>query len=407
MPGPTRKSLAERIAANQKKFGLRIGPLSQAMVDVEAITTGNIAIDWATGIGGIPRGRLTELYGPPASGKTTTALQAAAAAQKAGGTVAFADHEQALDPEYCAALGLDINAPSFLYFAPECLEDGVNIMKDLIDSGEVTIGIFDSVAAMVPRKELDGDTGDRLVAEQARLMAQACRQLVAVTKRTNTALIFLNHIQEVLDASPMGKKLAAAGVQRKSTPGGKALKFYASMRIEYKPVGGVREKVHNELTGEEEDRVTIGKTEIIVIKNKVGAPMRTAELRTLYGLGFSQAFNVVEILAANKLGIKKEQGGIYRWTDQTLAGPGMDVNSKSTNYIRGDVAMMRRIADDPEWLERLEKAARHFVDNLDRAEAIDDTVRSADSLAAEEPSDEDKADAPAPTTEELDNLLGS
>jgi recombination protein RecA len=352
--------LAQVIKAAQKKYGIRIGPLNSAALEIESFSTGIIGLDHIIGVGGLPRGRLVELYGPPSSGKTTTALMAAASAQRQGLTVAFFDHEQAIDVNYCAALGLDTDAESFIYAAPDFLEQGGNIARDLIATGEVGVAIFDSVAAMLPEKELLAETGKSTFALQAKTMSQLCKQLVPLAANTGTLVIFLNHLQEIIDSSPMGQKLAASGVQRKSTPGGKALKFYASVRVEFKPVGGVREKVRDELTNEMVDAVTQNKVEVSVVKNKVAPPFKKVELRTVFGQGFSRAHAALSVVTAFKLGIKKEAGGVYRFTDQALAPKDMDVTS-SSNWKRGETSLIQEMDADAEWLTRVEDRAREHL----------------------------------------------
>jgi recombination protein RecA len=409
-PAPAKKvlqrpaTLQAAIAGAQKKYGVRVGALNGANVDVEAFTTGNIAIDHITGVGGLPRGRLVELYGPPSSGKTTTALTAAVTAQKFGYNVLFMDHEQSIDIDYCRTLGLDTEADSFLYAAPDFLEGGANVARELIGTGEVGICIFDSVAAMVPESELLAETGKRNVGDQARLMAQFCRQLTGLASRTNTLIIFLNHVQDVIDATFIGQKLAAAGVQRKTTPGGKALKFYASIRIEFKPVGGIRGKEQDELTGEERDIVVQNKILASVVKNKVAVPFKEAELRAVFGRGFSNGFNALQVVTSRKLGINAENGGVYRFVDQALAPKGMDVTTKQ-NWMRGELKLIEELDNNPEWLDRVAARARASLFDGPKEDATP-LVESQPQAPTEEEPEEPQADE-LPTPAQLDDLLPS
>lgn len=344
--------LTAAIAKVQKSFDLRVAPLSAHDLDVKAISTGNIAIDSITSVGGLPRGRIIELYGPPSSGKSTCALQCAAHAQKQGLTVIYFDYEQAMDPNYCRALGLDVDAPSFLFGQPDFAEQGFNAIRELIETGEVGLVIFDSVGAMATEKELSVDTGKSTFADKAKMMAQAMRQVTPMIAKHDVVCIFLNHIQDVIDSSPMGQKLAKSGVKRTTTPGGKALKFHASVRIEFKPIGGMREAVEDELTNTETDVVTQQKVNITVVKNKVGAPFKTCEARVRFGVGFSNAYSVLSVLNAYNI-VKKESGGVFRFTEVTQP-PGMDVEANpKANWVRGENKLLNMMEANPQWTEQL------------------------------------------------------
>ncbi len=340
------------VAKVNKSFGLRVAPLSSHDLDVKAISTGNIALDSITGVRGLPRGRLIELYGPPSSGKSSMALQCAAHAQKLGLTIVYLDYEQAMDPNYCKNLGLDVDAPSFLFGQPDFAEQGFNAIRELIDTGEVGLVIFDSVGAMATEKELSVVTGKSTFADKAKMMAQAMRQITPSVAKHDVVCIFLNHIQDVIDSSPMGQKLAASGVKRTTTPGGKALKFHASVRIEFKPIGGMREAVEDELTNESSDVVMQQKVNITVVKNKVAAPFKTCEARVRFGVGFSQAYSVLAILTAYKV-IRKEAGGVFRF-DEITQPPGMDVEANpKQNWIRGENKLLELMEQNPAWTEQL------------------------------------------------------
>lgn len=332
----------------REKRNLRVGSLTEMAPQVEGMTTGNVLIDYVTGVGGFPRGRITESFGPPSSGKTTAALQAAAAAQARGETILFMDYEFALDPTYCASLGLDLEAESFLYASPDTFEQGMNSMRELIGTGEVDFTIVDSVAAMTTEAEVEGET-QRTFSDKALLMAQAMRQLTGVAKTTNTAIVFLNHEQDVIDQSPMGQKLAARGVKRKTTPGGNALKFHASLRLHFKQIGNLRSRELDVAANETTDEVTQTKVEVSVPKNKVGRPFRKAEVRVRFGKGFSQAHAAMTVLV-NYGVLKKEAGGVYR-LDESTAPEGWDL--EKVDYIKGEENLLAEIESRPEWEDRL------------------------------------------------------
>lgn len=356
MMAAKQKTLAETLSELRTKKGVRIGSLSDFDMAVQSITTGNIAIDAITGVGGLPRGRITEAFGPPSSGKTTLALQAAAALQQVGGKILYLDYEKALDEGYCAALGLDTNdAETFFYMQPAHFEQGINVFRAMMGTGELDMLIADSVAAMVTEKELEGETGKVGVADRAKLMHQTMRQVSGPIHDHNIVAYFLNHVQEVIDASPMGQKLRSAGVVRKTTPGGSALKFYASMRLEFKQTGNLRAEVLDPVTNEKVSDVRQTKVQVTVVKNKVAPPFRQCEVRVRYGRGFSQAHSVLGILTAHNK-IKKGAAGLYTFTEET-APKGSDVMT-----IRGEENLVAQLEEDPEWLERLRGLAQTLLD---------------------------------------------
>lgn len=352
------KNLQQALEKIRKDRDLRISSLDEFDLETTAISTGNIAIDSITGVGGLPRGRIVELYGPPSSGKTTTALQTAARAQADGLNILFLDYEHALDTAYCASLGLDTSAESFLFAQPETFEQGMNAMRELVETGEVGMVIVDSVAAMSIEKELAIETGGSTFADKAKLMAQAMRQITATLKKHDVCCVFLNHMQDVIDSSPMGQQLAARGVKRTTTPGGKALKFHASMRMEFKPVGTVRTTELNELTNEREDAVTQTKVQVTVTKNKVAPPFKQCEVRVRFGKGFSQAQAVLDVLLAYRH-IKKDAGGVFRFTEETKPA-GMDL--KGRDWIKGEENLVHQLESDAAWLERLRALAQVALD---------------------------------------------
>lgn len=349
------KNLAAALAKIAKDRDLRVASLDE-YEDVRAVSTGNLAIDAITAVGGLPRGRIVELYGPPSSGKTTTALQTAAAAQREGGTILYLDYEHALDPEYASALGLDVSSETFLFAQPETFEQGMNAARELIETGDLDVVIVDSVAAMVLEKELSIETGGSTFADKAKLMAQAMRQLTPIVKRHDVVLIFLNHLQDVIDSSPMGQRLSAQGVKRTTTPGGRALKYHASMRIEYRPVGNVRTSEFNPVMNEKEDVPTQTKVSVTVTKNKVGPPFRTCLVRVRFGKGFSQAWTVQDLLVRYRV-LKKGTGGVFTF-DEDTAPPGWD--PKKT--LRGEENLILRMESDPEWLAHLTAIAKKLLE---------------------------------------------
>ena len=353
------KSLDEALARIAKDRDLSIGSLSEHNIDVEAISTGNIAIDHITGVSGLPKGRLVELFGPPSSGKTTCALQVAAHAQQQGDTVLYLDYEHAMDPEYCSTLGLDVNAPTFLFAQPETFEQGMNAMRELIETGEIAVVIVDSVASMVIEKELSIETGGSTFADKAKLMAQAMRQLTGVVQRYNVCVIFLNHIQQVIDTSPIGQKLASQGIKRSKTPGGDALKFHASVRMEFKPVGNIRGEQVNELTNEKEDIVEQTKVQVTCVKNKVGPPFRSCVVRVRFGKGFSQAQAVLDVLTAYKV-VKKKTGTGGKATG-AYELPAAD--SEDVVTLRGESNVVSAIEQDAHWLAVLTTLAHEQLDS--------------------------------------------
>lgn len=380
------KSLDEALKNIQKSRELRIASLGDLGLEVEAVTTGNIAIDEILGVGGLPKGRIMEFYGPPSSGKTTCALQAAAAFQKSetGKSLLFLDYEYALDPAYCAALGLDITAPTFLTGQPETFEQGMNSLRELIETGEVGFVIVDSVAAMAIEKEMEIETGGSTFADKAKLMAQTMRQLTPIVKKHDVVCIFLNHVRDVIDSSPMGQRLSAQGIKRKTTPGGEALKFHASVRIEFKQVGNVRDKEENALTNEVEDVVKQTKVKVTTVKNKVAPPYRDCEIRVRYGQGFSQAYSVFKILVDHKA-VKKGTGGVYTFPEALR-------KDEDTATIRGETNAVHEIETNPEWLEKLRAHAQELLD-AKRAESpapvADDDDVDVDGLLGTDPVDFD------------------
>lgn len=349
------KNLQAALDNIRKDRDLRIGSLGEFDLTAKAISTGNLSIDAITGIGGLPIGRLTELYGLPSSGKTTTALQAAAEAQKMDLVVLYLDYEHALDPEYAEALGVDTLGERFLFAQPETFEEGMNSMRELIETGELGLVIVDSVASMPIAKELAIETGESTFADKAKLMAQTMRQITPVSHKNDVAVVFLNHIQEVIGGMP--------GVKSNTTPGGRALKFHSSMRIEYTPFGNKKNKRFNPLTGQNEDVITETSVKVRVTKNKLAPPFRTTVARVRYGKGFSNAWSAYEILKGYNL-IKKS-GSSYSFDETVRPDDGLE-------KIVGEDNLISALEDNPAWLAKLVDKATSLVseDDIDVDEIL-------------------------------------
>src|ERR1700743_1983442 len=296
------KSLETALAQIDRQFGkgsvMRLGSDERAPVAI--IPTGSIALDVALGIGGLPRGRIVEIYGPESSGKTTVALHAVANAQRGGGIAAFIDAEHALDPEYAQKLGVDSEA--LLVSQPDTGEQALEIMDMLIRSGAIDIVVIDSVAALVPKAEIEGEMGDSHVGLQARLMSQALRKITGALSQTKTTAVFINQLRE-----KVGVMFGSPG----TTPGGKALKFYASVRLDIRRIETLKDGT--EAVG--------NRTRIKVVKNKMAPPFKTAEFDILYGVGISREGSLIDLGVDQ--GIVRKAGAWYTYEGDEL-GPGKE-----------------------------------------------------------------------------------
>lgn len=348
------------------KAGTNVGLLSEIATPVEGLSTDNVALDWACdtlGTGGVPRARITELFGPQSCGKTTTALQAAARAQRLGMTVAYWDFEHTLDEPYAQALGVDTTNPDlFLVAQPDSLDEGAHAANLVVDTGEVGLIIFDSVAAMIPKAVIDADYGDLKVPGlvKAQKMAEFVGPLVGRLTRTGCTAIFLNHVMEVVNS---GQK--SFGPPPKTTPGGRALKYYASLRIEFTPsLAQLTETGYNELTGESDKIATAQKVWAKVVKNKVGVPFRNVELRSRFGTGFSGGWNAMNVLVSR--GIVKEANGWYR-IPAPLDDPELFRRSDAKKWpdhpgsIQGEMSLALALDGNPALLEKWEFLARECL----------------------------------------------
>ncbi|OAZ17417.1 recombinase RecA [Lactococcus lactis RTB018] len=348
------KALADALALIEKDFGkgslMRLGEAANQKVSV--VSSGSLALDIALGAGGYPKGRIVEIYGPESSGKTTVALHAVAAVQKEGGIAAFIDAENALDPEYAKALGVNID--ELLLSQPDYGEQGLQIAEKLITSGAVDLVVIDSVAALVPKAEIDGEIGDSSVGLQARMMSQAMRKLAGHINKTKTTAIFINQLREkvgVMFGSP------------ETTPGGRALKFYASVRLDVRGSTKIEE-------GSGDNKTQIGKiTKIKVVKNKVAPPFKVALVDIMFGEGISRTGELLNIAVDE--GIIKKSGAWFAYNDEKI-GQGAE---KAKNYLKEHQEIFDKI-------DHKVRAAHGLLDEAEVAETTEDTSTKAKATKA-------------------------
>ena len=347
-----KRALEEALKRIERDYGkgaiMRLG--DDIPVNVEALSTGSLSLDLALGIGGVPKGRIVEIYGPEASGKTTLALHVVASSQRMKGTAAYIDVEHAMEPAYARALGVDID--NLLISQPDTGEQALDICESLVRSGAVDIVVVDSVAALIPRAELEGEIGDSAVGVLARLMSQAMRRLAGCISKNNCTVIFINQLRQ---------KIGVMYGNPETTPGGLALKYYASVRIDVRRVEAL--KVGGEFVG--------ARTKAKVIKNKVAPPFKEAEFDIMYGEGISRTGEIVDL--AVKLEIIDKSGAWF-----TVEG----------NRVQGRDALKQYLTDNPDLADRLEAQVRENAWKLSnaprKATGTDDRVSPAVNISAED-----------------------
>jgi len=324
-----RKALDAAMSQIEKQFGkgsvMKLGDFKS--MEIEAISTGALNLDIALGIGGIPRGRIIEIYGPESSGKTTLALHAVAEAQKTGGEAAFIDAEHALDPSYAKKIGVDVD--NLIVSQPDTGEQALEIAEALIRSGAIDIVVVDSVAALVPKAEIDGDMGDAHVGLQARLMSQALRKLAGTINKTNATIIFINQLRE---------KVGVMFGNPETTAGGRALKYYASVRMDIRRIEAIKQ----------DGEVVGNRTRVKIVKNKVAPPFREAEFDIVYGKGISKEGSVLDL--AVDLDIIEKSGSWFSYNGEKIG--------------QGRENVKRQLAENPKFMQEVEKKVR---DNFNKA----------------------------------------
>jgi recombination protein RecA len=338
------KALNSALSQIEKDFGkgsvMKLGEANGMSIDV--IPTGSIGLDIAVGIGGLPKGRIVEIYGPESSGKTTVTLHAVAEAQKKGGIAAFIDAEHALDPVYAKALGVDVD--NLIVSQPDTGEQGLEIAEALIRSGAIDIIVVDSVAALVPKAEIEGDMGDSHVGLQARLMSQALRKLTGSIKKSNCVAIFINQLREkvgVMFGSP------------ETTTGGRALKFYSSVRLDVRKIDTIKQG----------DKVMGSRTRVKVVKNKVAPPFKQCEFDIMYGEGISKVGDLLDI--ATDVDIVKKSGAWYSYNETKLG--------------QGRENVKKFLSDNPDLIEEIEVLVRKYYkldENRESAQENEDSIEN-------------------------------
>ena len=335
-------ALNQALGKIEKEFGkgsvMKLGEATSMAIDV--ISTGSIGLDIAVGIGGLPKGRIIEVYGPESSGKTTVALHTVAEAQKQGGIAAFIDAEHALDPVYAKALGVDID--NLIISQPDTGEQALEIAEALIRSGAIDIIVVDSVAALVPRAEIEGEMGDSHVGLQARLMSQALRKLTGSIKKSNCVAIFINQLRE---------KVGIMFGNPETTTGGRALKFYSSVRLDVRKIDTIKQG----------DKVLGSRTRVKVVKNKVAPPFKKAEFDIMYGEGISKVGDLLDIAA--DIDIVKKSGAWYSYNDTKLG--------------QGRENVKKFLQDNPDLIKEIDEKVRHYYkldETRENAKEDDDTL---------------------------------
>lgn len=337
------KALDAALAQIERAFGkgsvMRLG--QRETVEIEALSSGSLGLDIALGIGGFPRGRIIEIYGPESSGKTTLALHAVAEAQKVGGTCAFVDAEHALDPSYARKLGVNID--NLIISQPDTGEQALEIADTLVRSGAIDVLIVDSVAALVPKAELEGDMGDSHMGLQARLMSQALRKLAGSIHKTNCMVIFINQIRQ---------KIGVMFGNPETTTGGNALKFYASVRLDIRRIGSIKDK----------DQVTGNQTRVKVVKNKMAPPFKVVDFDIMYGEGVSKTGELIDLGVS--AGVVDKAGSWYSVGSQRIG--------------QGKEAARQFLRDNPEIASQIETAIRNNAGLLS-----DSMMRGSEAVSAD------------------------
>ena len=352
-----KKALAAALGQIEKQFGkgsvMRLGDHASRR-DIEVISTGSLSLDIALGVGGLPKGRVVEIYGPEASGKTTMALQAIAECQKAGGTAAFVDAEHALDPDYAEKVGVKVE--DLLVSQPDTGEQALEITDLLVRSGAVDLVVIDSVAALTPKAEIEGEMGDHHVGLQARLMSQALRKLTGNIKRSNTIVVFINQIR---------MKIGVMFGSPETTTGGNALKFYSSVRLDIRRIGALKKG----------DEVVGNQTRVKVVKNKVSPPFKSVEFEILYGLGISHEGEIIDL--GVQQGLINKSGSWYSYGDERI-GQGKD---NVREYLKSNPEIAQAI--EAKIREQLMPAPRNSEGSADAAKSTDAPDDAAEQLKVE------------------------